>query len=311
MAISFIVFVHDNAGAAVEGATMNLYDRNTTTPVRATTTTDSTGKGSISHATEGRFDVEIVNGSSKERLKYDDSIQMEAAEFALLNMRGADEAFKYVITPGTISAERILNIPVLTKTAAFFVTPAIEDLDLDGFNIDNGGVIFLKEQAEADADVAGSGQIWVNTATPNELWFTDDAGTDTQLNVAAVTQATKGALEAETNENTYAPPDLIKNSPGIAKVHGKIDSGQALMTGSYNIATVTDNGTGDYTVNFDVDFSAATFTSVGIAVNAGRAAEDRVVQVGGSPAVGSQRYITTVNASLSNIQSEIACYGAQ
>jgi|3_EtaG_2_1085321.scaffolds.fasta_scaffold07601_4 hypothetical protein len=59
--------------------------------------------------------------------------------------------------------------------------PMTADFNLDGNNIDNGGVIFLKEQAEADADVAGSGQIWVNTATPNELWFTDDAGTDFQL----------------------------------------------------------------------------------------------------------------------------------
>jgi hypothetical protein len=55
------------------------------------------------------------------------------------------------------------------------------DIDLNGNNIDEGGVIFLKEQAEADADVAGSGQLWVNTATPNELWFTDDAGTDHPL----------------------------------------------------------------------------------------------------------------------------------
>ena len=43
------------------------------------------------------------------------------------------------------------------------------------------GVLFVKEQAAADADVAGYGQIWVKTATPNTLWFTDDAGTDTQL----------------------------------------------------------------------------------------------------------------------------------
>ena len=43
------------------------------------------------------------------------------------------------------------------------------------------GTITLKEQAEADADTAAYGQIWVNTATPCELWFTDDAGTDTQL----------------------------------------------------------------------------------------------------------------------------------
>ena len=55
------------------------------------------------------------------------------------------------------------------------------DLNLAGNNIDDGGVIFLKEQAEADTDVAGSGQLWVDLATPNVLFFTDDAGTDTQL----------------------------------------------------------------------------------------------------------------------------------
>jgi hypothetical protein len=52
---------------------------------------------------------------------------------------------------------------------------------MDGNNIDDGGVIFLREQADADADVAGQGQIWVDTQTPNVLFFTDDAGTDHQL----------------------------------------------------------------------------------------------------------------------------------
>jgi cytoskeletal protein CcmA (bactofilin family) len=55
------------------------------------------------------------------------------------------------------------------------------DIDMQGANIDNGGVLFLKEQADADADVAGSGQLWVDTATPNVLYFTDDAGTDFNL----------------------------------------------------------------------------------------------------------------------------------
>lgn len=45
-----------------------------------------------------------------------------------------------------------------------------------------GGVprssIYLSEQAAAQADAAGSGQIWISNDTPNELWFTDDAGND-------------------------------------------------------------------------------------------------------------------------------------
>jgi hypothetical protein len=55
------------------------------------------------------------------------------------------------------------------------------NLDALGFDATGFGTISMIEQAAANADVAGSGQIWVKTATPNELWFTDDAGTDFQL----------------------------------------------------------------------------------------------------------------------------------
>ena len=43
------------------------------------------------------------------------------------------------------------------------------------------GTLSLKEQADAESDVAGEGQIWVNTAVPNELYFTTDAGNDVQI----------------------------------------------------------------------------------------------------------------------------------
>jgi len=43
------------------------------------------------------------------------------------------------------------------------------------------GAITLKEQATADGDTAAYGQIWTKTATPNELYFTNDAGNDIQL----------------------------------------------------------------------------------------------------------------------------------
>jgi len=50
-----------------------------------------------------------------------------------------------------------------------------------GFDQTGMGTISMTEQAAANADVAGDGQMWVKTATPNQLWFTDDAGTDFQL----------------------------------------------------------------------------------------------------------------------------------
>lgn len=42
--------------------------------------------------------------------------------------------------------------------------------------------IFITEKAADLADRAGKGQIWVKNTTPNELWFTDDAGSATKIN---------------------------------------------------------------------------------------------------------------------------------
>jgi len=57
--------------------------------------------------------------------------------------------------------------------------------DLNGQDLTNGGVLFLSEQAAAEDDVEAKGQLWVKTVTPNELWFTDDAGTDFQLGLGS------------------------------------------------------------------------------------------------------------------------------
>ena len=48
-------------------------------------------------------------------------------------------------------------------------------------DVEVGGVLWIAEQADADADVATMGQVWVKNEAPNELWFTDDAGTDVKV----------------------------------------------------------------------------------------------------------------------------------
>ena len=58
-----------------------------------------------------------------------------------------------------------------------------EMLKLDESVLGNGtltsqGSLMVKERANASGDVAGQGQIWVKSSTPNELCFTDDAGSD-------------------------------------------------------------------------------------------------------------------------------------
>jgi len=66
--------------------------------------------------------------------------------------------------------------------------------------IQGEGSIFLKEKADADGDTAAYGQIWVNTASPNELYFTDDAGTDFQLGAGSA--PTTLVLNVETSTDS-------------------------------------------------------------------------------------------------------------
>jgi hypothetical protein len=54
-------------------------------------------------------------------------------------------------------------------------------IDDEGLSVENGNVLYLEEIAAAVTDKTGYGQLWVKNTTPCQLWFTDDAGTDTQI----------------------------------------------------------------------------------------------------------------------------------
>jgi len=116
MAIEFAEFLYDGEGTAIEGATVELFDRNTTTPVRASTTTNAAGYWTITHATEGRFDVRVTSGSSVRFTKYDAAVQMEELEAKEIHLRNPANTFSIDLVPGAVTANRILNVPVITGT---------------------------------------------------------------------------------------------------------------------------------------------------------------------------------------------------
>jgi hypothetical protein len=80
---------------------------------------------------------------------------------------------------------------------------------------------------------------------------------------AAPAQADQTAIEAETNQDTYAPPDLIKHSPGVAKAWVQIDNGGARSSPYYNIDSITDTAAGVRTIVWDTDFSTTVYACVG------------------------------------------------
>lgn len=110
---------------------------------------------------------------------------------------------------------------------------ATQDLAMATFDIDDGGVIFLNEQASADADVAGDGQIWVKTATPNQLFFTDDAGTDHQLGVGSQTP-----LLADVDADGFDIKDL-----------SNIEFRNTTGTPASSVSYINNDSTGDMSLN--------------------------------------------------------------
>ena len=92
--IDFAGFVYDDAGDAVSGAVVHIYDKNSTSTAReaSSITTNSSGYWSYSHATPGEFDVEVVSGASKRRFKFDDKVHLSGIDVETLSVRGNEGA---------------------------------------------------------------------------------------------------------------------------------------------------------------------------------------------------------------------------
>jgi len=107
------------------------------------------------------------------------------------------------------------------------------------------GPVTLKEQANADGDTAAYGQLWVKTATPNELHFTTDAGDDIQI-----TSGTSVVGPASAVSMTNGSDNRIATATGSTALNG-----EANLTFDGNTLTVTDAVT---------DTSAGTFIAVDV-----------------------------------------------
>lgn len=115
----FAGFVHTGAGVAVNGATIDIFTRNTLTAavtVPAAPSTNADGYWSATVAVEGRYDVRITNGTSISWLKYDDEFQIEGIEVAVFRMRNPADTFDLDVVVPAITADRQLNWPLITGT---------------------------------------------------------------------------------------------------------------------------------------------------------------------------------------------------
>ena len=126
-------------------------------------------------------------------------------------------------------------------------------LDAPSTRLTVEGAVTLKEQASADADVASYGQLWVKTATPNELYFTTDAGNDIQLtsgtamaggditSVVAGAGMTGGATSGAATLNVIGGDGITANAD---EIEATVDGSTIELSASDGSGTirVKDNG---------------------------------------------------------------------
>jgi len=117
----------------------------------------------------------------------------------------------------------------------------------------------------------GSGDVSVSSVTTTNLTDLTDSGATTLHSHAGggPSQANQAALEAETNEDTYAPPDLIKHSPGVAKAWCLIIGNGTIASPHYGISTIGDTATGVRDINFSIAFSSSNHPAVGVIMGLG------------------------------------------
>jgi hypothetical protein len=133
--------------------------------------------------------------------------------------------------------------------------------------------------------------------------------------------ASQSEMETESaTAGLFVGPSVVKYSPGTAKAWIKWNgTGTVAINASYNVTSITDNGSGDTTITIANDFSSADYSAVGGPVffdNGGATVSGTLLQTRRTPAdqaVGSFRVIsaTVANTAIDCIINFMTFFGDQ
>lgn len=114
--------------------------------------------------------------------------------------------------------------------------------------------------------------------------------------------ATQAQMEAASDNTVMVSPSNLKWGPAVAKAWVNFNgSGTPAIRTSLNVTSITDNGTGDFTINFTTSFSTADFAAAGAAYSSGVYATLRGTATSTGFAAGSHRInITDASTTLTD-----------
>lgn len=85
------------------------------------------------------------------------------------------------------------------------------------------------------------------------------SGDPTLGGVNLTANASQADMETGTSTAVAVVPGVMKYHPGVAKAWVSFNgTGTPSIISSYNVSSITDNGTGDYTINYTTSFSSST-----------------------------------------------------
>ncbi len=111
--------VKDPAGNGIQGATIEAFDKGTTTPVRGSANTDSAGKWALD-LSAGHYDVRIASGDFVRWLLYTDQIQLDTVQAVNVRVSG------------------LFSYPAMTTTERDALSLAATDVGVAIFNTTTG-----------------------------------------------------------------------------------------------------------------------------------------------------------------------------
>lgn len=173
--------------------------------------------------------------------------------------------------------------------------PATRAVDFDEDSEVTAGLVVTVEQGTVNADTA-----WRLT-TDNPI----TVGTTGLVfaNVQAGLQASTGEIAAESAVVKYISPDRLSSSSRVAKAWVKFNgTGVVAINKAFNVSSITDGGTGIYTINFTNALADADYSYSGMAKD--------VSGGGSSAAVVTQNHTATPTTTALQIYTKQSGTGA-
>ncbi len=242
----------------------------------------ATGAGPVLSATGNNTNIDInITPKGSGVINLNGTVSFTSATSVVINDSRTTTVVTALTLTGTTSGSAAAGIGtgLLFRAESADETPA----DIGAINFSLLDVTSGSEDSALDIQLRTAGGAlynayrFINTGTSSFKYILTGSPTadrtltlpDADASFGSV--ATQAEMEAASSTTANVTPGRLQYGPMVAKGWVMIDgaSGTPVATVSHNVTSMTDNGVGDYTINWGTDFSSANFCNVGINTGAG------------------------------------------